>query len=469
MNLKKIEADLRYYLYDKKDVILNISLIRLLYFTIYILKYYYKTNIQRNYYNSISTLLKYERDIALNLNLKGAEYQYSKFIFKRLLSNKFVSYSKNNYLESYIKSNEAKHFREQFKNYGLYNLIRIRYPKKNEDYRRQGELFVFKPYIRENEKGVLLIKYDQAVRKFSAICDIEKLAKYYRFVIEPSTCGYQNPAFFLCYRLNTEVIVQSQYLPDYNYIKRLGENFYPIRLGSGDWTNVNLFKNPDKLNSIENKKYDIVMIANWLKWKRHELLFYSISQIKNKINKVALIGYPIGNATFKNIEDKSKNYGVEDIVDFYDRIPHKDVLKIITQSKVGILLSKEEGANRGIYECFFSNVPIILTKKNKGVNRDHINPSTGILSDDQELTEKILLMIQNYKQYDPRKWAIQNTGHINSTKKLNVFIKSLAQKNGEIWTKDIFQKHNSPHPRYENSEDQKVADAEFTRMAEFLR
>ena len=212
-----------------------------------------------------------------------------------------------------------------------------------------------------------------------------------------------------------------------------------------------------------------MMIANWLKWKRHELLFESLAKIKKKINRIALIGYPIDGAKAEDVKDGCKRYGLREISDFFERIPHEKVLKIIAKSKIGILLSKEEGANRGIYECFFSNVPVILTDQNRGVNRDHINSHTGILSSDSRLSDSILYMLRSYKQFNPRKWALENTGHLNSTNKLNEFIKNLALEKGEIWTTDIFQKHNSPHARYAIAEEQRQADKFFKHLERFLR
>ncbi|KKL18083.1 hypothetical protein LCGC14_2479060, partial [marine sediment metagenome] len=217
------------------------------------------------------------------------------------------------------------------------------------------------------------------------------------------------------------------------------------------------------------KRYDLVMIANWLKWKRHELLFESLAKIKTRINRIALVGYPIDGAMIEDIKAEGKRYGVQEISDYFERIPHEEVLQIVQKSKMGILLSKEEGANRGIYECFFSNVPVILTDQNRGVNRDHINSHTGILAKDTDLSGAILHMLDKYHKYNPREWALKNTGYLNSSKKLNNFIKRIAIENGEVWTQDIFTKHNSPHARYAIMEEQKKADDAFRHLEQFVR
>jgi len=234
----------------------------------------------------------------------------------------------------------------------------------------------------------------------------------------------------------------------------LGHNFLPVRLGAGDWVDSELFS--EKMDGPEI--YDFVMIANWLKWKRHALFFKALSRIKEHICRVAVIGYPIEGRTLQDVKHDCCRYGVCDCVDFFERIPYDQVASMIRRAKAGILLSKEEGANRGIYECFFSNVPIILSSSNRGVNRDHINSQTGMLADDEELADVMRSMLQNYREFSPRQWALAHTGYINATRILNDVIKVRALACGEPWTQDIFTKYNAPHARYRVQAEQDVAD-----------
>ena len=118
-----------------------------------------------------------------------------------------------------------------------------------------------------------------------------------------------------------------------------------------------------------------------------------------------------------------------------------------------------------MYESFFSNVPVILTEYNIGVNRDHINRYTGILSDDDHLGENIEYMLKNFYTFSPRKWALENTGYSNPSKKLNEFIKKLAINSDENWTKDIYAKMNFTNAIYINEEDRQEADQEVQKLA----
>lgn len=454
---------IRFFVFERKSLILSSWPGRYCYLLVNFFMYRWSI-LKGEYYRALASLLRYERDV---VGLAGEEKVaplYRKFIC-HFLAEQVVGPAGNRVLGSYITSPEAAAIRATFNEFGLEHMVRMKYPKSNDDPERQGDLIILKPCLGPTEKGILFIQYDEGVKRFAALFDIARLARDYRFVIEPSTCGYQNPMFFLCLGLPTEVVLEAQFEADFRYIAEVGHNFRPVRLGAGDWAD------PDKFSDsiAEEKEYDLVMIANWLKWKRHALLFSAIAQLRGDLNRVAVVGYPLDGRTVDEVRKECRKYGVEDLVEFHDRIPHSEVSAIIRKSKVGILLSREEGANRGIYECFFSGVPVILTESNRGVNREHLNQQTGMLASDKELQQIIRIMVRSYQTYRTRSWAESNTGYINSTKLLNNFFREIALSQGEQWTQDIFAKHNSPHARFAHLRDQLEADASVGHLKQFLR
>lgn len=365
---------------------------------------------------------------------------------------------------SYRVTGLAQAHRGKYYAFPLADRLRIRQPKKNPPRERQGDLMVLKPFRSSREKGVLFLNFDETVDKFFALYDVEKIARDYRLVFEPSAWGYQQPRMFLLYGLATDVVVEAQYQPDYNYIAELGGSLKPIRIGAGDWVDFETFRSGRE----EKKLYDLVMIANWLKWKRHKLLFQALQQLGDEIGRVALIGYPIEGRTSDEIRQVAHNMGVGERIDIFENISAAEVGRIIQRSKIGIMLSKKEGANRGIYECFFSDVPVILTDQNIGVNRDHINTHTGMLAADDELFRTIRRMLAGHEGFQSRSWALTKTGWKNSSRQLNDFLRTLAMENQEEWTSDIFPKMNGPLPVYTNEEDRIAADRDVERLNEYL-
>jgi hypothetical protein len=459
-----MKDELSYWCRERGELLLNFFLTRSLFALFCIAKYSYYRFFLRNRYLAISALLRYRRVISC---IKGekASALFSFLIINYNSSNVSIEAGRNRYIDSYIASKEAELYRREFRSYGVEHCLRMRYPKEADSEERQGDLLVLKPYMGKQENGVIFVQYNDSISKLCAIYDIQEMARYYRFVIEPSTWGYQDAAFLLLFGLETDVIIEAQYESDYCYIKEMGGNFYPIRLGAGDWVDPDSFKCEDTIE----KKYDVIMVASWLKLKRHELLFNTVSRLGGAINRVALIGYPSSDRTMKDVIRESDQYEITHLIDFYENLSPGEVGELLRISKVSLMLSKREGANKAIYESFFSDVPVILSSSNVGVNRDHINHFTGMIAEDWELPEKVAYMVDNYKCFSPREWALKNTGYHNSNRMLNETVRILAVKNGERWTKDLYPKKNFSNAVYVNEADRREADEEVNKLGGFLR
>lgn len=410
---------------------------------------------RQNPWHALVLLLRAQWELAAHgKQLPGYAQRSLDGLLNRLMTQPFFL------IDSYRKSGLSHVWHNLFSRFDADHRVRLKYPKEVEEKGRQGDLLVLKPWISEREKGVLLVQYDESVCKMASVFDLQWLARRYRIVVEPSTCGYQNPFFFLLYGLETSVLFESQYRRDYDYIKGLGGNFHTSRLGAGDWVDSSLFMP----GMEEEKRYDLVMVANWLSFKRHRLLFRSLAPIRDKIGKIALVGYPAGGRTKENIMDEARQYNVADKLEIFEKVPPAQVAEVIRSSRFGLLLSRKEGANRGIYECFFSNVPIILSASNMGVNRDHVNEKTGMVVEDQGLTEGLLRMREGYAAFTPRAWAEKNTGYVNATRMLNEQLRWIALTEGEEWSHDIFTKKNMPTAMYALEAEAAEADREYERM-----
>lgn len=448
-----------FFLYELKETALFFAPGRWLY-SLILLRLARRAFNRGHSYTAVSYALRVERDItAVNPAKIPAAVARITNCFLDLESEDW-----SRLVESYRQSDIALRHRQKYCVFPMEDRLRIRHPKISPPPERQGDLLVLKPCLGKQEKGVLFLNFDETVDKFFALYDVEHLAQSYRIVFEPSAWGYQQPRFYLLRGLDTDVVVEAQYRQDYEYIEKMSGALRPIRLGAGDWVDPELFRSGRE----QEKKYDLVMVANWLKWKRHKLLFKAMRQLGLGIGKVALIGYPIEGRTRKDILRLAQNYDVEEKIDIFENISATEVGSILRSAKAGIMLSKKEGANRGIYECFFSDIPVILTSCNIGVNRDHINAETGMLVNDRDLPDAIKHMCTNHAQFHPRAWASTNTGWANSTRRLNELLKGLARCCNEEWSLDIFPKKNAPAPLYLLEEDRRSADLEISRLEQFL-
>jgi len=447
---------LKYYIKYSGENLLGFTPFHYILVAICLFLHFFFLYIARKDYIAWSVILKSQKILS---NFKpGLPYKLIKSY-----SQKINEYDCKNITHSFRESNKSINYKNEFLGYGKHYASRLKYPKANESNKRQGDLLILKPYLGGNEKGVLLIKYNDSFEKFISLFKTDLVSQKYRIVLEPSTWGYQDVVFTLFRSLETEVIVQSQCQQDFKYIDSLGGNLWPIHIGAGDWANIDLF-----MFKETRKTYDIIMIASWQLLKRHRLLFDTLAAIKSSISKVCLVGYPAEGRTLDDVKTDAKKRGILDLIYFYENITPKEVADKINMSKISIMLTKREGASKVVYESLFCNVPIIISSTNRGINKNIINPQTGVLSTDVDLGLNITHMIENYRSFSPRDWAINNTGYLRSHETLNDFIKNISLSKGENWTRDIFMKMNTPNLIYANDTDRLMANTEYSRLEHFL-
>lgn len=352
---------------------------------------------------------------------------------QRILKREIDSGSKA-LIESFRKSNTVKQYELKYAEFG----------KGKQDIFR--DIIVLKSAT-EHEKGVLLLKYAITFEAFIHFLDVEKLLESYDFVLEPCWSGYYNTnvLMWLFPKHKNSIYVQCYTENDYEIIEKLMPYFIPIKMGPADWVNSEIFK-PD--HTIE-KNYDIIMVANWSKGKNHFRLFDALKKIKNRKISVLLIGFNWGGRTKKDILIESKRINNPYIIiEIKENLSHSEVVKCLNRSKIFVFLSNKEGDNKALVEAIFTDTPVIVYRKTIGGAALRVNEKTGIFSDFYNLHKNIEFMLDNYKRFSPRKWAVENTGSTNATNRLNRRIKKNVLLNKNLYSINIAEKINSPNLSY---------------------
>lgn len=367
----------------------------------------------------------------------------------------------------FIRSTKARELRELYGSFLPAHRVRLRFPN-DEDPERQGDLIVLKPYDpTTGERGVLMLMYSGAVTATAAVFDLGALASKYMFVLEPSSWGYQDARFLLYLGSDLDVLIQSPRLADFEFVESLHTNLIPSRVGAGEWVDPTTFRPREP---GEKARYDVVMVSAWDPLKRHETFFRAAAQLKRERGRAlrfALIGYDMG-WTREPIENLIKQYQLEGDCDIYEMIPHEEVASIVADSKVSLLLSHREGANRAIYESMFCDAPVIVYRHQCGVNLDHVNARTGLLADEDELANTINYVLNHSEDFDPRAWALENAGYQNATRKINAALSEMARRRGLPWTRDIVAKKSAPNLRYAEVGRYKEFEDEYERLRAYL-
>ena len=368
----------------------------------------------------------------------------------------------------FLSSAKARELRKIYGSFPLEHRVRLRFPRPDSDPERQGDLIVLKPYDpATGERGVLMVMYGEGMQAMAAVYDLAALASRYTLVLETSGWGYQDARFFLYLGADLDVLVQSPRLDDFEFIRSLASNLIPVRAGSGEWVDPATFQ-PREPGSAP--AYDLVMVAAWDPLKRHELLFRAVAQLKRERGqslRLALIGYPMGWPRSR-IERLLQRYGLERDCTIFERIPHAEVARVVASSRASLLLSRQEGSNRSVYESIFCGTPVIIYRHHRGINLDHVNERTGLLANDGELADAIARVVGHPETFDPRGWALENIGYENATRIVNDALRKLAHERGLPWTTDIAAKKNAPNLRYAQPGLYKEFEKEYERLHSYL-
>lgn len=367
----------------------------------------------------------------------------------------------------FIRSPTARELRQRYGSFPLDHRLRLRFPN-DDDAERQGDLIILKPYNEASgERGVIMLMYSEAILATAAVYDLGSLASRYMFVIEPSWWGYQDARFLLYLGFDLDVLVQSPRRADFEFVADLKTNLVPVRVGAGEWGDPSVFRPRAETRAAT---YDAVMVAAWDPLKRHEVFFRAAVRFKQEHGRalrMALVGYDLG-WNREAIERLLRQFDLERDCAIFEDIPHAEVARIVADSKVSLLLSHREGANRAIYESMFCGTPIIVYRHQCGVNLDHVNASTGLLADENELADAIKHVLDHPEDFDPRAWAMKNAGYANANKKINRALSEMAGERGLPWTEDIAAKKSAPNLRYAEAGLYKQFEAEYESLRAYL-
>jgi glycosyltransferase involved in cell wall biosynthesis len=385
----------------------------------------------------------------------------------RNAAGQLVDIKSNRWLASFLETREARMLRSRFDAWPDHHRVRMRQPN-DENPQRQGDLILLKRYDRATgEKGVIMLKYTPALWRLPAMFDLAGLASRYAFVLEPSSWGYEDPGFFLYVGADMDVVVQSPWGRDYEFITQLESNLKGVRIGAGDWVDPQIFSSRAP---ARDRRFDIVAVSAWSALKRHEDLFRAAAALKTggRELQIALIGYPI-DWTQDKIRQLARKHGVEHLCTIYEAVPHSVVADVVGDSRLYVLMSRREGANRALYEALWCDTPVAVFDSHRGVNTDIVRGEVGTLYDADGLPAAIARVLDQPDRYHARQWAERNTGYRNSTAALNAVLKQLSEMRGLPWTEDIAEKINTPDMLYANPVDVERFAEEYESLRPFLR
>ncbi|PUA27565.1 MAG: hypothetical protein B0W54_13450 [Cellvibrio sp. 79] len=414
---------------------------------------------QKKYWLFCKFLGKYEKLNEERILKQDLSNKY-KELFQ--LRNKLICPEADNLIyKDFLRSKQAAAIKNLYKNFDVNDHVRIRY-RNEDDPLREGNFLVLKtPQEKADgqiEKGVLYLQYNNSIPELAALFDLAKLYQDYAVIIEPSSWGYCDLGLELLLHGNNTIYVMAQDSIDYQLCLRLDKRLVPIRAGAGDWINFNAVP-----ATQSDKIFDVCMVASWRKLKNHKLLFKQLAQLGKGL-RIALIGYPWEKRTAASIRAEQNKFYPDSLVSIFESVPHEYVFKVLSQSKVALMLSEREGANRGIYEALASNVPVVMLDNNRGVNKLMVTQGCITTTSAENLGVTVRKVLSNNEANHVRDKLLEISGTDNTWRKIS---ETLWATEG-IKLSDTPLIRSTPNLKYVSQDTKENMDATYHQLKSYL-
>ena len=316
--------------------------------------------------------------------------------------------------------------------------------------RRIQKAAVLKPFISEREKGVVFISFESQWIRLLANCDLREFTRRYTLVVSPVWASPHGLVNYVLPRQVTDYVVSIISDPkDREAIPRLASNYVTVPLLCSNWVNP-IYYQPVP---FERKDIDIVMVANFGKYKRHHTLFKALRELPRSL-KVVLIGQHNGARTREVLLGEAAAYGVADRFELRQSVTDAELFSALARAKISLILSLREGSCVAVVESMFAGTPVGLFAEAEVGSRQFINAATGRFLQPGQLAGQLRQFLADAPQFQPRQWVEANrVDCLSSSATLNNALKQAALAHGHEWTQDIAPLHWRPDPLLVNAVD----------------
>ena len=320
---------------------------------------------------------------------------------------------------------------------------------------------------REGDRGVVVVDYQYVFPLLAGLFDLSRICERYDVVLEPSWAGACAPEILLFSRLQRPVYVQTIEPRDKAFIDGLNTNIQTVPLAANWWVDD---RHP--LPGGGPRDIDVIMVAAWADIKRHWRVFRALADLRRRGRKlkVALVGYRY-DRTREDIEELAAYFGIRDQVETHERISQPQVHALLCRSKVHVLWSRRECANRAIVEAMMADVPVIVREGlTFGYRYPYVNEQTGRFVPEAGLADAILTVIDTRASFSPREWVLQNMTCIHATRILEDNLKASRRQRGEPWTGNLVVKTSTLDTQlYYNPDDRRRFDSDYAFLESTIR
>jgi glycosyltransferase involved in cell wall biosynthesis len=233
----------------------------------------------------------------------------------------------------------------------------------------------------------------------------------------------------------------------------------PVPLMACDWVDPGFFVPKPR----SERTIDILMVANWMRFKRHWLLFEALRHMPRHL-RVVLVGRKGEGRTEQTIREEAKAFGVPQELELHSNIPPERVAELQSDARIAVLFSQREGSCVAPVESMFADTPVAMMHGAVVGSTAHVNEHTGVLVRRAGLARTLMALLERSSEMHPRAWAVANISCHQSSARLNEILKSYASRAGHGWATDIAPLCWRYVPSYVNPADEPRLTPEVERL-----
>jgi glycosyltransferase involved in cell wall biosynthesis len=206
----------------------------------------------------------------------------------------------------------------------------------------------------------------------------------------------------------------------------------PVPLLASDWTHPDYYRP----RPAAERDVDILMVANFLPFKRHWLLFEALRRMRRDL-RVVLIGIAVPGRTADVLRAEARAFGAPHDLEIHAGVPNTVVGSFQERAKVQLIFSRREGSCVATAEALFAGCPVGMMRDAHVGSKAYINDRTGALFRRAGLARALDAFVERSAGYEPRAWADENITCWRSSDALNAQLRDYSRRAGLPWTRDI--------------------------------
>lgn len=321
---------------------------------------------------------------------------------------------------------------------------------------------LLKRYVSPRERGVLLVSFESELSKLARLRALPGLEDRYAIIFLPTWQPFYSEAVFrFAARARLPYWVMPSASSDQGLCGNLGPLCNPLPFQASSWVSERAYEDVGTSKSI-----DLLMLANFSKYKRHWRLFEAIKDMPHSV-KVVLAGVPIGQRTIQSVRAEADAFGVSERIEFRERPTDEEVASLLASARVFCALSHKEGSYIAVAEALMAGTPVAIFEDAIVGSKEYICAETGwLLHPRQPLGPQLLTCLSGAARLHPREWA---KGHIAAevnAPRLNELMRAYARDGGDDWSIDLAP-FSCRHFEFEYSDPSTESDmeAEYRSLA----